>query len=269
VRVTRDGAPRSGIPITWGISHGSIVPTTGATNALGIAEAQWTLGTATGPQLAVATIRGTTAPTRFIATALPGEPGLITLLGGFQVPANDYEAPLTARVVDRFGNHATGAVLQWSVDDGPAVVRWSDNVVGPDGQASAGIDPTGTAGQIRIRLGAATNEVAAIAVIVATEPSYYIKIFAAWEGKSGFFSARNLSHPAVDTVPAGATVSWGWTPDEFGQSQDLHAVESIGTPAFPGGPVPEEGGLQVVFSQPGVYLYRDPHTGQTGTLVVQ
>jgi plastocyanin len=81
-----------------------------------------------------------------------------------------------------------------------------------------------------------------------------------------YVSGHNGSmNPAVDTIPAGSTVTWTWT------GALPHAVRSVGTPSFTGsGTRTGSGTYAVTFTTPGTYRYDCSVHGQamTGTIVV-
>lgn len=81
-----------------------------------------------------------------------------------------------------------------------------------------------------------------------------------------FVSRHNGSrHPAVNTIQAGATVTWTW-------SGNLpHNVRSIGSPSFPSSATRTGSGTYALrFEVPGTYRYDCVVHGQamTGTIVV-
>ncbi|MDB4910299.1 MAG: hypothetical protein JWO39_1122 [Gemmatimonadetes bacterium] len=85
-----------------------------------------------------------------------------------------------------------------------------------------------------------------------------------------FKSGRNgSSNPAVDTVAAGATVTWTWA---AGESLP-HSVQSLGSPSFTSSAIQSGGGssYQVTFPTAGTYQYDCAVHGKmmTGTIVVQ
>ncbi|HKT60965.1 MAG TPA: plastocyanin/azurin family copper-binding protein [Gemmatimonadales bacterium] len=78
VEVTRDGAPASGVTVTWSTgSGGTLTPTTDQTDADGLSTSVWTLGPTTGPQSATARVDGggLNSTATFTATATTGTPG--------------------------------------------------------------------------------------------------------------------------------------------------------------------------------------------------
>jgi plastocyanin len=89
-------------------------------------------------------------------------------------------------------------------------------------------------------------------------------------GRIAFISAHNgTANPAVDTVAAGATVTWTWTNNE-GFS---HSVQSQGSTAFASSPIMDGDGqtYAVTFSTPGTYQYDCAvhGTAMSGTIVVR
>jgi len=81
-----------------------------------------------------------------------------------------------------------------------------------------------------------------------------------------YVSGHNGSmNPAVDTIVAGATVTWTWT------GGLPHGVRSVGTPSFASSPAHTGSGTYTVtFTDPGTYRYDCSVHGQamTGTIVV-
>ena len=73
-------------------------------------------------------------------------------------------------------------------------------------------------------------------------------------GNLFFRSAHNGSqNPAVDTVMAGATVTWTWN-----ESGTLHRVQSTGSPTFTSEPETQSTSgatYKVMFASPGTYTY--------------
>jgi plastocyanin len=85
-------------------------------------------------------------------------------------------------------------------------------------------------------------------------------------GSKFFVSRRNLSIPAVDTIPVGKTVTWTWL-----NSTD-HNVTSTGSPSFPSsaGMRPKGSQYTVTFTKAGTYSYRCTiHKPMTGVVVVR
>jgi plastocyanin len=84
--------------------------------------------------------------------------------------------------------------------------------------------------------------------------------------QSGHNGTRN---PAVDTVPAGTTVTWTWT----NTGSTPHSVASEGTTSFASSQVLTGSGktYSVTFTTPGTYEYDCAVHGEamSGTIVVQ
>lgn len=98
VEVTRDGAPASGVTVTWSTSTGgSLTPSSDLTDDEGLSSSVWTLGATSGPQSADARVEGggLNSTATFTATATSGTPGTIIQVisqdqqgGNRFVPAN-------------------------------------------------------------------------------------------------------------------------------------------------------------------------------------
>jgi hypothetical protein len=58
MRISEDGRPLAGIPVSWSTTSGSVWPAEGTTDADGVAEAAWTLGPEPGPHSTSATAQG-------------------------------------------------------------------------------------------------------------------------------------------------------------------------------------------------------------------
>jgi plastocyanin len=82
-----------------------------------------------------------------------------------------------------------------------------------------------------------------------------------------FVSSHNGSqNPAVDTIPAGGTVTWTWT------GSASHSVESLGSTSFTSSSIKTGSGTYAVqFTAPGTYRYDCAVHGaaMTGTIIVQ
>jgi plastocyanin len=125
VEVTRDGAPASGVTVTWSSSTGgSLTPTSDQTDAEGLSSSVWTLGPTSGPQSADARVEGggLNSTVTFTATATSGTPGnLIQVISQDQQGDNRF-VPANLIVVQ-----GTTVTWQW-VDN-----RAAHNVVPDDG----------------------------------------------------------------------------------------------------------------------------------------
>jgi plastocyanin len=88
-------------------------------------------------------------------------------------------------------------------------------------------------------------------------------------GDPNFFKSghNGTQNPAIDTVAAGATVTWTWT------GSGLHSVQSQGSPSFASSATQSGSGktYAVMFTSPGTYQYDCAVHGlaMTGRIVVQ
>ena len=129
VEVTRDGAPASGVTVTWSTgSGGSLTPTSDQTDAQGISSSVWTLRGTSGPQSADARVEGVVlnSTATFTATATSGTPGtIIQVISQDQNGGNRF-VPANLMVV-----LGTTVTWQW-IDNG-----FPHNVVPDDGSTPA------------------------------------------------------------------------------------------------------------------------------------
>ena len=127
--VDQVGSPVSGVTVTWSTtasassisgSSGSPAPSTGGpesaattTNADGIAQTSWTLGSNAGSQTLQASVSGV-SPVTFKAEAAPGPVASIEVTPGSVglEPGEIRQLAATAR--DEFGNLVAGLSLSWS-----------------------------------------------------------------------------------------------------------------------------------------------------------
>jgi plastocyanin len=124
VVVTRDGAPASGVIVTWATSSGgSLNPTSDDTDAEGVSSSTWTLGSTGGQQSATASVQGGLNSTvTFTATATGGTQGsVVQVVSADQVGGNRF---LPANLIVTPGTTVT---WQW-IDNAAA-----HNVVPDDG----------------------------------------------------------------------------------------------------------------------------------------
>jgi plastocyanin len=132
VEVTRDGAPASGVTVTWATSSGgSLTPTSAQTGPDGASTSTWTLGSTGGQQSATASVQGGLNSTvTFTATATGGTQGsVIQVISADAQGANRFvPANLTVTL-------GTTVTWQW-VDQAAA-----HNVVPDDGSTPP---PSGT-----------------------------------------------------------------------------------------------------------------------------
>ena len=113
----------SGARVEWDVSAGSgtTSPTSSLSDARGVAQTQWTLGTvASRPALVTAQIIGI-APVLFTATVLPGPAASVVATPelAFLGVGDSVRVRATAR--DQYGNDVTSAAVDFSTPDGTIV----------------------------------------------------------------------------------------------------------------------------------------------------
>src|SRR6185437_2861722 len=141
VKVTDgSGNPVSGVAVTWVAgSGGTLTPTSGITNALGIATATRVLGTLAGSFTDTAKATGLTgSPITFTATTNAGHATTIVLNSG-DAQTDTVGATLAATysvlVTDRGGNPVSGTTVTWGVSGGGSITPSS--ISGANGLATA------------------------------------------------------------------------------------------------------------------------------------
>jgi plastocyanin len=276
VTVLAEGLPAAGAMVRWQAFSGS-VPGSSESDAGGVATAPWTLGgLATDTNRVMAWVTGAEGPVWFTATSLAGPAARVVKHDGDgqALPANYPEfASLWALVTDTYGNVVPpGHLVTWTVEGGPAVLLLGNGTytsvssyTSPTGHVHVEIAPTGVSGSVTVRAELADGA-ASVAFTLTALPAEPLIVL---DPERGFVSAQNGTCPAVDTIPAGATMTW--LIHRFdGQS---HTLVAAGLPSFDGGPFPLEAPskLTVTFAEPGTYQYRDGRFDQlgTGTLVVR
>jgi plastocyanin len=269
VQVTSEGAFKAGMIVHWHPTSGSMSPGTSTTDAEGIAVAVWMLGTVAGSGKVEVTVDDAPFPgTFFTAQALPGPVAALAVFGDAAVtlPLNHVLGhSLAARVEDRYGNGIPGQAVTWTVQQGPIDLVEIDGNSDSDGVSTAEIDSTGETGEAVVRAAVAGSGQSAEFAVTITAATFDVSLAA--NGAHSFVSAQNGSSPAVDTIPAGRTVTWILAFD-----YDPHAIESVGLPSFVGRTFPYAypSLVTVTFTTPGTYHYTDPNVpGSAGTLVVQ
>jgi hypothetical protein len=121
---------------------GRLTPDTATTAADGRVRAQWTLGTAAGPQAAEARLLtgGKVAATAVLtANAVPGAADrMLEISGNHQAGAPLAQLPdsLVVQVVDRYANPVAGVNVAWKVARGGGRVSGSTVATGSDGHSA-------------------------------------------------------------------------------------------------------------------------------------
>ena len=169
----KSGAPLAGVPVAWrvvgdgGDSAGSPTSPASVTNADGVAETTWTLGTTSGKQYLEANVDGV-LPQTFTADAAPGPVASLDLSPGTADLVPGQTEPFTALAKDEFGNPVPGATLAWSSSDAGVATVCSVGVASALAVGSAEIRATsgsvvGTA-QVTVREDDSPPSVASVAV---------------------------------------------------------------------------------------------------------
>jgi plastocyanin len=271
VKVDSAGVSKAGVTVEWRTEAGGVAPTESVSDSDGFASAVWTLDTTPGVRNAYATIVG--APSSrmiFGSTALPGPPAAINAASGSGQTSSANHGPfrgsLLAVVTDRYGNKIQGQTVTWSVASGPVVLVLTDQTTDAMGRSYAIVSPSGTPGEAVVRsalpgVGKSTQFALSISPV-----TYDVVLHTS--GPFAFVSSQNGSrNPAVDTIPAGRTMTWTLQFD-----YDLHGVAPVGTPTFQGGDFPyaNPSTVSVTFATPGTYHYADRYTPLvTGIVVVR
>ena len=270
VQVRSEGAPKAGATVHWHARSGNLSPSESTTDEQGFASAAWTLGTVAGTDSASVTIVGEQASTEyFTARALPGPAVAIDTAGGSgqTFPANHAPpGPLVAMVKDQYGNGIPGRTVTWSIEQGPVAFTTTGGATDAAGRSVSLIAPTGTAGSAVVRaalpgLGLSTDFALTVEV-----PTFEVLLSTSYP--LAFVSSQNASRsPAVDTIPAGRTITWTLRFD-----YDQHGVAPVGLPTFQREDFPyaNPSTISVTFDTPGTYHYADPFNPDvTGIVVVQ
>jgi len=268
VKVLSEGAQAPGVTVSWQASGISLSPTSSITDAGGFAWTTATLGTQTGVKPVSAMVPGAAgSPVTFTATALAGPAVIIRKEAGdsqtvaANLPAFDY---LGVVVTDQYGNPVMVPSLTWTVESGPLIISNISGGSDEYGFAAALAKPDGTPGEGVVRAALPGGQASVDFTLTAGPPVLLVRLDT--NGGYGFVSAQNDTRPAVDTIPAGATMTWIIQPFDYEQ----HGVVPVGTPSFSGGSdFPYASPLTVTFTTPGTYQYTDPYFGITGTIVVQ
>ncbi|MBD0319468.1 MAG: Ig-like domain-containing protein [Gemmatimonadetes bacterium] len=130
--------PVDGAPISWTPTTGAASPSTGNTDALGIASAQWTVQNELGAHALTASAPGG-ASTAFRATVRSGiGKRLLYVRGDRQTgrPGETLPIPLTVRVTDNCGVPVEGATVLWQ-RGGPGTMNPIESRTAANGDASS------------------------------------------------------------------------------------------------------------------------------------
>ena len=278
VTVTQDGVPAAGVIVNWSTTGGSLLPTSGDTDANGLARALWTLGMTSGAQTATATVPGATgSPVTFSATAQASVATVLEEADGNGQTGEINTAlaePVKARVTDEFGNPAPGVSVEWAATG--ATLSAATDASDATGISDVIVTLGGTAGPITITAssdGLAGSPVTFTAT--ATEPAAIPTTASVTVRDNNFLSVRNATtNPAVDTVAVGGSVTWTWAASTGAQ----HNITPAPPPTFTGRetvtPPPLPAPHTATFAAAGTYTYYctfhgSPGSGMSGRIVVR
>ena len=146
------GNPVAGAAVTWTTSDGSVSPSTGTTNAGGLARTRWTLGGNAGSQSLTASVAGVTDPVGFSATATPGPTPVLVMN---RQPSGDAESGKAIQrqpriqLQDGEGHELStaGVTVTATLNGGVGSLSGATATTGGDGRADfAGLTITAPAG---------------------------------------------------------------------------------------------------------------------------
>ena len=118
--VDQSGAPVQGVNVTMTLSAGagSLSSSIVTTDANGIANVTWTLGTVAGSDSLSASI-GSLPTVTIGATALPDIPASLSVIGGASqsgTVGSTLTTPLAIRALDQYGNAVPNVLVSWADD---------------------------------------------------------------------------------------------------------------------------------------------------------
>ena len=217
VRVTdAKNKPISGIQVSFNVATGggSIGPASATTDASGVAQTNWTLGTnASQEQRIEARAAGLTTAVSFTATAQPGPAAALTKAGGDGQSGPVGAAlstELAVRVADQYGNAVNGATVNWTVASGGGALNPTISQSGADGVARtrwtlggtmAGQSVSASVGSVPAVLFTASGTAGAVASIVIDPINATIGV-----GQTRQFTAT--MRDAFNNAITGRPVTW-------------------------------------------------------------
>jgi len=244
VAVTEGGSPSVGETVTWSVTAGggSLDPTSGPTDADGVATTTWTLGTTAGNQTARAALTGAAgSPVSFTASAVAGPATTLLKAGGDNQSAqvnSMLPVQIQAKVADQFGNGVSGVAVDWAATNATvssATVPTNGSGVSPVsvtlGPSEGAVTITATSGT----LGGSPVTFNATATAISTTISVI----------------NNSFSPSTLTVPAGTTVTWSWA----ASARQHNVVPDETEPVTSGGFVDGPHTYQYTFNNPGTFRY--------------
>ena len=156
-----DGHPVSGVAVNFAPSTGagSVSSAQATTDAGGLAQVNWKLGTVAGLDSMTVTMGAQSAVVTAIATADVAAQIVIVSGNGQAAPADStLGSPLAVKVTDQYGNPVGGVTVNWSSDDGGVLAN-----------TTVTTDANGIA-QDTLTLGERGTDDVSVSVIVGTLP---------------------------------------------------------------------------------------------------
>ena len=270
----QNGAAVQGVIVTWSATGGGqLTQTVDTTDVAGNSSVTWTFGTVAGNQTAQASVTGLVgSPIVFTGTVGAGNAVSMASFGGDNQTGNISTAlanPLQVKVVDQFGNGASGATIAWASTSDSASVAPPSSMSNAAGIAQTVVTLGDTAGPVTLT---ATDAALAGSPVTfhatAVVPPPLSALDSVDVGDDFFKSIRNGSqNTAVDTISAGGKVVWTW------KGSASHSVQSTGSPSFTSSVIKTGVGqtYSITFAVAGTYTYDCAVHGalMTGRIVVK
>jgi adhesin/invasin len=117
VKQNNIGVP--GVNVGWSVTNGkgTVSSASTGTDATGAASVTWTLGDTVGINTVVAAITGASATLNKFASAAPAA-SIIKVTPDSSAVVAGASLPITARVIDQYGNAVKGATVSWTSSAG-------------------------------------------------------------------------------------------------------------------------------------------------------
>ncbi|MCC7131097.1 MAG: Ig-like domain-containing protein [Gemmatimonadales bacterium] len=134
------GNPKAGIPVSFVVvtGGGALNANVVLSDADGLSNVRWTLGTAAGTQ-SVSASAGALAPATFTATATPDLPAeIVVLSGGNQTaaPGAQLNDSIVVKMVDQYGNGVSGVTIDWVAAQGNGSASPTSSVTNATGRTA-------------------------------------------------------------------------------------------------------------------------------------
>ncbi len=116
----QSGSPLAGAVVTFSPASGSVATTQVTTDASGLAQTAWTIGTMAGADSMSVSVASLSAVT-VVATGTPDQPATITIISGnaqVGTAGASLGSALSVKVTDQFGNPVPNVPVQWSDNAG-------------------------------------------------------------------------------------------------------------------------------------------------------